>query len=176
MPASSPPLISRKSPLLSTNRNICMVGDEPSGGVNMFALSMWLLSGPPLPLVPAPSSACASTRSVFSKLPLAALKPIGAARRWSWNWLTKANTWVVFCARLVCQEVGVSESHEHWWLESQPPSVLEAVKSVNGKRKLVPLDGVTSSVALPQSSSSTSEQACTKGPVRFEADAGSQPF
>jgi hypothetical protein len=40
-----------------------MIGDSPSGGVNMFALLAWSLSGP----VAAPSSVCNCTRSAPEK-------------------------------------------------------------------------------------------------------------
>ena len=66
-PESSPPFMLRKSSASaapeSSNRYICIVGDWPSGGVPMFALFLWLTSGPPSPSVSAPSSVCVSTGS-----------------------------------------------------------------------------------------------------------------
>ena len=60
-------------PVNEVNRYICMIGDCPSGGVNMFALFTWLTSGmcrprnwPETP-VSAPSPACATTLSPPSK-------------------------------------------------------------------------------------------------------------
>src|SRR6478736_3523152 len=121
MSASSPPLEGRNgSPpfakrsngnLLRWNRYICIVGDCPSGGVAMFALSMWLVSGETmkggLPAaarfseVFAPSSFCASTGSVAWNAPFAAVNEIGALPSQSWKLLTKKKTWVPFCWRLV---------------------------------------------------------------------------
>ena len=73
--ASSPPFtLGSVSPLRTLNRYICIVGEWPSGGVPMFALLKWFSSGSPLPEL-APSIACPSTLSAFSKLPAAAVKP-----------------------------------------------------------------------------------------------------
>ena len=49
----------------------------------MFALLKWFWSGSPF-LELAPSSACPSTRSAFSKLPAADVKPYGDDAKWSW--------------------------------------------------------------------------------------------
>src|SRR3954453_20273899 len=77
------------------NRYIGIVGECPSDGVSMLALSAWSWSGIP-PAVFAPSSIWPSTWSfprpwwvefTSSKLPAASLKPIGSASRWSWKLL-----------------------------------------------------------------------------------------
>src|SRR6478735_1477469 len=115
MSASSPPFDGRNgSPSLKKrsngnvgrwNRYICIVGDWPSGGVPMLALSMWNVSGvvskkgsgPTF----APSSFWASTGSLVSNAPFAAVNEIGACASQSWKLLTKKKTWVAFCWRFV---------------------------------------------------------------------------
>ena len=66
----------------------------PSGGVPMLALSMWSPSGRPLVGVGAVERLAVDGVVTPSKLPAAAVKPIGAALRWSWNLLTRKKTCV----------------------------------------------------------------------------------
>ena len=88
----------------SLKRYICIRGGKPSGGVFMFALSLWFTSGRPTgrPLtqqsVFAPSSASVRTGSppnprpdglLSWKFPAASVNPIGLAARWSWKVFTK---------------------------------------------------------------------------------------
>ena len=61
--------------MLWPNRYICISGEEPFGGVNMFALLRWLASGP----LEAPSSVWTTSLSAPSKL--LSVKLIGAAAR-----------------------------------------------------------------------------------------------
>src|SRR3954469_20577981 len=94
MLASFAPLLGTKASWVSSapgvcHRYICMVGDRPSGGVFMLALSRWFPSGPPLASVAAPSRAFRLTGSppLVSKLPAAGVKPIGFFCSQSWKLL-----------------------------------------------------------------------------------------
>ena len=85
--ASSEPVVGTKGSSASVapaawNRYICILGGRPSGGVVMFALSMWLPSGIPLSVF-APSRVFSRTGSppAAVKLPAAGVKPIGFLAR-----------------------------------------------------------------------------------------------
>jgi hypothetical protein len=108
-------------------RYICIRGDWPSGGVSMFALSMWAPSGRPWSVF-APSSVWVSTGSpclprpvkfTAWKLPAASVNPIGAAFRWSCQLFTKKNTCVAFCRRFARQENGLFGFQVHGYGLSQ---------------------------------------------------------
>src|SRR5258706_1936491 len=103
MLASSPPFDGRKGSwpapvphgaFAAWNRYICIVGEVPSAGVDMFALSMWLPSGPVEGS--APSRAFARRGSLISNAPLADVNPNGDPASQSWKLLTKKNTCVTF--------------------------------------------------------------------------------
>src|SRR5687767_4291511 len=82
----------------------------------MLALLRWSSSGN-WPPVSAPSSACASTGSAPSNPPLAAVKPIGASARWSWNVFAYQNSWVALNSRLAVLVTALSSLQEQNWLQ-----------------------------------------------------------
>src|SRR5688500_13353386 len=110
-------------------RYICMCGDVPSGYVAMLALLTWFPSGnPPPDAVFAPSSDCARTRSVPSKLPAASVKAIaGVFSRWSWKFDT--NQWICVASAFwfVCHELAVQGSQVQIGVQGNPNTGIEVV-------------------------------------------------
>ena len=68
---------------------ICIRGEAPSAGVDMFALSLPELSLDSARTASLPSPGPLPSASANSKLRAAWVKPIGALARWSWKRLTR---------------------------------------------------------------------------------------
>src|SRR4029077_14768606 len=165
----------------SFHRYICIVGAKPSGGVLMFAWSVWSKSASPIGPFPrssvlAPSSACPSTGSPPRpwpdglntwKVPARCVKPIGAASRCWWYSLRNQKSCVALWRRFVRQEKAPfrRESHEHGYLTVHGEFFVFE-NGTNGNAQFPSLFGRTSSDFSTTLSSFTSVETPALSPNR----------
>src|SRR6185436_2440143 len=145
MSASSAPFAGRNGSLslpvqgaaVACHRNIRMIGEVPSGGTSMSALSMWSSSGASLVLGScscAPSSTLAITGSTSWKPPFVVVNEIGGSASQSWNVFTKKNAcvplWPLLRRRVASDVVPVCGSQVQGKVVQAPA---DAFGSVDGE-------------------------------------------